>query len=134
SIHPPANLAAPFGSADSSSRLSSAVNEQFELNGADLNDVIRLEWPLLARLQPRSVHPGAVEAVEILDEQHVPVEGNGRVLPRTPDLPLGFLADQIDIHRAIGEAADHVPPFVNGVLEVNPLAAKDHDLGVDFRQ
>ena len=52
-----------------------------------------------------------------------------RVLPRTPDLLDGFLGDQVDIDRLVGETADGVPPLVDRVFRIDLESAENHQSG-----
>ena len=45
-------------------------DDQFDLNRADLDDVVRLERPLVSRQELGSVHPRAVQAVQVFNQQH----------------------------------------------------------------
>src|SRR5262249_44798827 len=96
-------------------------DDDFELDIADLDDVIHLERLLLPRIDTVAVEVGAVGTVEVFEEEAVFLETDQGVLPRAPDTLGRFLILQVDVDRLLVGPADEVEPLVDRVLDIAAL-------------
>src|SRR5262249_62192957 len=91
-------------------------DDDFELDIADLDDVIHLERLLLTRIDTVAVEVGAVGTVEVLEEEAVFLETDQGGLSRKPEAGGGLLGLQVDVDRLlVGPAHGNEPP-VGGVI------------------
>lgn len=59
-----------------------ALDDNLELNRANLNDIIRIERGLLTRINTIPIHESPVGAVQVFDNQTPSFKGDQGVLPR----------------------------------------------------
>src|SRR5262245_48059550 len=80
---------------------ASISEEDLQLDIADLDDVIHLERLLLPRVDTVAVEIGAVDTVEVFEEETVALEADQGMLPRGPDAVGRLLAFQVDVDRPL---------------------------------